>query len=91
MGPGVGRAETIQATIEGVWWHEDPEVKGNLKARIADVMAGYRAGLGPADREQWFLLVRERLVPEYHTAWTRLAGYEVAKPHRIRRGRAKDT
>jgi hypothetical protein len=90
-GQELGGPQTIQATIEGVWWHEDSEVKGNLKARIADVMAGYGAGLGPADREQWFLLVREGLVPEYHTAWTRLAGYEVAKPHRIRRGRAKDT
>jgi hypothetical protein len=90
-GKELGGPQTIRATIEGVWWHEDPEVQDNLKARIADTIGEFAARLSTADRHEWFLQVDEQLAQEQHTAWTRLAGYEVAKPHRGRRGRARDS
>jgi hypothetical protein len=87
----LGGPQTIRASIEGVWWYEDSEIRDSLRAHIADIIGGFGARLSPADREDWFVRVRDGLAPERHQAWARLAGYEPARPHRGRRGRARDT
>lgn len=83
-------AQAIRAAIEGVHWHEAPALPEDFKSRIADTIDAFGSALSPAEREQWFVEVRDGLRPEHLKAWTRLAGYEVARPRRGRRGRGKD-
>ncbi len=82
--------QAIRAVMEGVCWHEDSTLAGNLKSRIADTIGDHGAKLSPAEREDWFYRVRDGLPPECVKAWTRLAGYEAATRHRGLRGRGKD-
>jgi hypothetical protein len=89
-GRELGGPQTVRATIEGVWWHEDAGVHGSYKDRVADFIAGFGEKLAPAAREQWFLQVREAIDPEQVAAWIRLAGYEPAKPRRGLLGRGKE-
>jgi hypothetical protein len=86
----VSGAQGVRAAVEGVCWHEDPALPGNLRSRIADALGDYGSKLSPAEREQWFFRVRDELPPGYVKAWTRLAGYETATRHRGLRGRGKD-
>lgn len=89
-GHELGGPQAIRAAIEGVHWHEAPAVPEDLKARVADTIDAFGSALDPSDRDQWFAQVRDRLRPEYLKAWTRLVGYEVARPRRGLRGRGKD-
>lgn len=83
-------ADAIRAAIEGLCWHEDPELPEDLRSHIADVFEGFASKLGATGREQWFVRVRERLNPDYARAWTRLVGPEEARPRRLLRFRGKD-
>ena len=86
----LGGDQAIRAAAEGVCWHEDSMLAGNLKSRVADTIGDYGARLSPAEREDWFYQVRDGLPPDCVKAWTRLAGYETASRHRGLRGRGKD-
>ncbi|HTT54724.1 MAG TPA: hypothetical protein VMH35_25300 [Streptosporangiaceae bacterium] len=83
----LGGARPVRAAVEGVCWHEEARLPGNLKSRIAAALNRHGSNLGPAEQEEWFYAVRSELRPEDVKAWSRLAGYEAATRHRGFRGR----
>ena len=90
-GRELGGPKAIRAAIEGLCWHEDPELPESLKSHITDTLDGFASRLDPAEREQWFLQVHDKLNPKYAKAWTLLVGPEEARPRRGLRFRGKDT
>jgi hypothetical protein len=89
-GRELGRSHAIRAAIEGLCWHEDSALPDDLRSLIADMLGDFASAFKPADRERWFLQVRDKLNPEYAKAWTRLVGPEEARPRRGLRFRGKD-
>lgn len=81
--------QVIRATIEGIHWYESAILPGNLRAHVAEVIAGYGSELDLAAREEWFVRVREGIPPDLEETWARLAGFEEPSRHRGRRGRGK--
>jgi GTPase-associated protein 1, N-terminal domain type 2/GTPase-associated protein 1, middle domain len=82
--------QAIRAAVEGVFWHEDSALSGNLKSRIADLIGACGTRLGPAEHEQWYREVRDGLRTDYVKVWARLAGHDEGSRHRVLRGRGKD-
>jgi hypothetical protein len=82
--------QAVRAAIWGVCWAQESHLTEKLRTRIADTLDHFGSALSPADRDRWFMEVRDGLSPELARAWADLLGYEVARPHRGRLGRGKD-
>jgi GTPase-associated protein 1, N-terminal domain type 2/GTPase-associated protein 1, middle domain len=89
-GSELRRGRAVRDVIEGIYWHESATLPDDLRARVAAAIDRFLSAFTPAERDQWFIEVRDKIAPEYIGAWTRLAGYKVVRPRRGRRARGKD-